>query len=296
MDLPASVAALEDQLGRDDDIMPDPELFHSPEVLAAERQRIFVRPAIAIDHVSRLAGDGRYFRFDAAGRSILVTRDGDGGLHALRNLCLHAGYPVCDAEEGPAERLVCPYHGWEYALDGRLVEPELSARIDPARLRLQHYAVGVRDGLIFVDLSGVPGSPPQPDGSLPAWLVDASVCRRVRWSTTWNWKFTLQFLKSSPQLFFDDGAAGGDWRAFGPLSLIFVRRNRAALLHVIPKFAGHTDFQLVEMAAPDAPPPAAETEIEDRVAEALRRGAENGPPARLDRRFFAWYWSLMSAA
>jgi nitrite reductase/ring-hydroxylating ferredoxin subunit len=293
MDLPASVAALGDQLGRDREITPDPTLFDSPEVLAAERQRIFVRPSIAIDHASRLAEDSRYFRFDAAGRSILVTRDGDGGLHALRNVCLHAGYPVCDAEEGQADRLVCPYHGWEYALDGRLVEPELSARIDPARLRLQHYAVGVHNGLILVDLSGAPGSSPAFAGTLPAWLADAAVSRRARWSTTWNWKVALQFLKSSPQLFFDDVEACDGWRAFGPLSLMLVQRNRAALLHVIPKFAGHTDFQLVEMAPPDAPPDAAA--VDDRVAEGLRRSAEDGLPARLDRPFFAWYWSLMSA-
>ncbi len=253
MDLPASVVALRDQLSRDGDFAPDPELLHSPDVLAVERQRIFVQPSIAIDHASRLAGDGRYFRFDPAGRSILVTRDAEGGLHALRNLCLHAGYPICDGEEGPAERLVCPYHGWEYTLDGRLVEPDLSGRIDPARLQLARYAVNVRDGLLFVDLSGVPGSFPEADGPLPSWLADATVCRRQRWSTSWNWKFALQFLKSSPQLFCDDVEAADGWRVFGPLSLMLLRPDRAALLHVIPKFAGQTDLQLVELAAPDAP-------------------------------------------
>ena len=79
---------------------------------------------------------GSWFRCDAAARSILVTREAGGRLNALRNVCIHAGYPVCEAEEGAAERLMCPYHGWEYALDGRLVEPELSSRIDPSRLRL----------------------------------------------------------------------------------------------------------------------------------------------------------------
>jgi nitrite reductase/ring-hydroxylating ferredoxin subunit len=293
MDLPASVAALEDRLGRDGAIAPDPELFSSPEVLAAERHRIFVRPAIALDHASRLAEDSRYFRVDAAGRSILVTRDGAGGLHALRNVCLHAGYPICDVEDGPAERLVCPYHGWEYAPDGRLVEPELSARIDPARLRLQRYAIGVHDGLILVDLSGAPGSMPPTDAVLPDWLGGAAVHSRGRWATTWNWKFALQFLKSSPRLFYADDAAADDWRALGPLSLILVRPERAVLLNVIPKFAGRTDLQLVEMSAPEAPSP--DAAVASRVAAALCRAAEDGPPP-LDRPFFTWYWSLMSAA
>ena len=85
-----------------------------------------MQPLLAVDHATRLSEDGRYFRCDAAPRSLIVTRDDGGRLHALRNVCIHAGYPVCEAEEGPAERLICLYHGWEYALDGRLVEPALS--------------------------------------------------------------------------------------------------------------------------------------------------------------------------
>ena len=83
----------------------------------------------------------------------MLTRDAEGTLRALRNVCIHAGYPVCEAEEGPADRLICPYHGWEFAADGRLLEPDLSRRIDPARLRLASHPVCVQDGLIFVDLS-----------------------------------------------------------------------------------------------------------------------------------------------
>jgi nitrite reductase/ring-hydroxylating ferredoxin subunit len=292
MDLPASVAALADRLGRDGDFGVDPELLSSPEVLAAERQRIFMRPLIAVDHASRLAENGRFFRVDAAGRPLLVTRDAAGSLHALRNVCLHAGYPVCDAEDGPAERLVCPYHGWEYTADGRLVEPDLSARIDRARLQLTRYAVAVSDGLIFVDLSGGRESPPPAGTALPGWLAGAAVCRRARWSTTWNWKLTLQFLKASPQLFFDDALAE-DWHTIGPLSLVLLRPERAALVNLIPKFAGHTDFQLVEMAA--ARTSATDMAGADRIGGALDRAAGDDLPS-LDRPFFTWYWSLMSAA
>src|SRR5436305_9136532 len=143
MDLPPSVAGLGEQLRGSGEIEPDPALFSDPQVFAAERERIFQRCVIAADHETRLSEDRRWFRCDAAPSSILVTREAGGRLHALRNVCIHAGYPVCDAEEGAAERVICPYHGWEYALDGRLVEPELSARIDPARLRLRSYPICV---------------------------------------------------------------------------------------------------------------------------------------------------------
>ena len=154
MDLPVSVTDLGEQLRGDREIVPDPGLFSDPQVFAAERERIFQRSVMALDHETRLAEDGRWFRCDAAARSILVTREAGGRLNALRNVCIHAGYPVCEAEEGSAERLMCPYHGWEFALDGRLVEPELSSRIDPARLRLASYPVRVCNGLIFADPPG----------------------------------------------------------------------------------------------------------------------------------------------
>jgi nitrite reductase/ring-hydroxylating ferredoxin subunit len=293
MDLPLSVAALEAQLDGDTEFLPDPELFHSPQVFAAERERIFSRSPIAIDHRSRLAEAGRYLRFDTAGRSLLLTRAADGALHALRNLCLHAGYPVCDAEEGAGERVICRYHGWEYALDGQLVEPALSARIDPARLRLKRYPVEVLSGLIVVDLDGAGGSSRRAHGTLPAWLADATVSRRLRWSTTSNWKIALQFVKGSPRRFLDEAGACLGWREIGPLSLILTGCHRAALLQVIPKCAGHTDLRLIEMTAPGALPAAAA--VADRVDEGLRRVAAEPAPQRLDRAFVAWYWSLMSA-
>ena len=84
-------------------------------------------------------------------------------------------------------------------------------RIDPSRLRLKHYAVDVRDGLMFIGLGGALGSSRPAGGILPAWLANAAVSRRARWSTTWNWKFALQFIKGSPQLFLDDVDERDSW-------------------------------------------------------------------------------------
>ena len=296
MDLPASVTALGEQLSGASEIVPDPALFSEAGVVAAERERIFTRPWIAADHATRLAEDGRYFRFDSDSRSIIVTRDRQGHLHALRNVCIHAGYPVCDAEDGSAERLMCPYHGWEYALDGRLVEPELSSRIDPSRLRLTSYPVCVRDGLLFVAPSVGPASDESIAGPLPAWLADGTVTRRECHNTTWNWKFLVNFLRSRMPLLFGDRSDGQDsCLEFGPLSRILVNSERVVLLRVIPRFAERTDLQLIEIAAADAPLETASPAGDDPMAEELRRAGAPSP-SELDREFFSWYWSLMSPA
>jgi nitrite reductase/ring-hydroxylating ferredoxin subunit len=301
MDLPASVAALGEQLGGSGEIAPDPALFHDAGVFAAERARIFARPWTAVDHATRLSEDGRYFCFDADSRSVIVTRDSAGCLHALRNVCIHAGYPVCDAEDGAAERLMCPYHGWEYALDGRLVEPAFASRVDRSRLRLTSYRVCVRDGLLLVDTSSGPASEDNIAGPIPDWLAAGRVTKRARYGTTWNWKFVLDFIRCRPDLFFDEPRDGGVDELcieFGPLSWMIVRSSQAAMLRVIPRFAERTDFQLIRMAAREERENTGSATTADPVADALSRVGEANAgnwSSRLDRSFFDWYWPLMSA-
>ena len=303
MDLPESVAAIGERLGGDGAITPDPQLLTGADVFASERDRLFMRPWMAVDHASRLDAAERYFRFDAATRSILVTRAADGRLHALRNVCIHAGYPVCEAEEGAVDRLICPYHGWEFTLEGRLVEPDLSARIDPARLRLASYPVCVRDGLIFVDLSGIAGADEScceqvAAAPVPEWLAEAEIVERARYTTNRNWKFVLQLLKSSPQLVLDEPDAGAP-TVFGPLSLMMTEPHEAALVRVIPKSAERTDIQLIRMAPRGALCRPAAVDGVDRLAVGLQQAGGADALAwstELDREFFAWYWSLMSAS
>lgn len=291
MNLPVSVAALGEQLGRGDEIVPDPALFDSAETFAAEREAVFAQPWDAVDHASRFDHDEAFFRCDTAGRSLLVTRDAAGGLHALRNLCLHAGYPICEAEEGTGTRLTCPYHGWEYTLDGRLVEPNLSARIDPARLQVPKHTVHLQHGLILVGKRADSAGSAEPPcaARLPGWLAAAAVTGRSRCNTSLNWKLVLQLVERSPQLFV--GNAGLAQHRFGPLSLMFAGEERASLVRIIPKFAGQTDLQQIELAAPGtAPRPAAP----DGAAAVFARADAAALSATLDRDFYGWYWSLMA--
>lgn len=288
MDLPLSVVELGEQLRGEGKISPDPALFSDPQVFAAERERIFQKSVVAVDHETRLPEDGRWFRCDAAPRSILVTRAA-GRLYGLRNVCIHAGYPVCDSEEeGAAERLICPYHGWEYTLDGRLVEPELSSRIDPARLRLPSYSVCVRSGMIFVGPSGA-DAVEQSASAAPAWMAAATVARRRRYNTTRNWKTLRHFLQSSSQLFLDGPA---DCHEFGPLSLVFAQRQQAVLLRIVPKFAEQTDCHVIEMVAGDGEHGPRSLSLSDGFIEQLDGADES--LSWFDRDIAGWYWSLMA--
>jgi phenylpropionate dioxygenase-like ring-hydroxylating dioxygenase large terminal subunit len=61
-----------------------------------------------------------YRALDIAGVPVVLTRDGSGRARAFANACRHRGVRVVDGC-GPARRLTCPFHGWTYDLEGRLV-------------------------------------------------------------------------------------------------------------------------------------------------------------------------------
>ncbi len=53
-------------------------------------------------------------------RSVVMTRDMDGDIHVVENVCAHRGMQFCRERHGNKKELVCPYHQWNYSLKGDL--------------------------------------------------------------------------------------------------------------------------------------------------------------------------------
>ena len=53
--------------------------------------------------------------------SVILCRDRAGEVHVFLNSCRHRGMKVCRYDEGNTTVFTCPYHGWSYGTDGRLV-------------------------------------------------------------------------------------------------------------------------------------------------------------------------------
>src|SRR5262245_21679591 len=65
---------------------------------------------------------GDYFLRDVGGESVIVTKRRDGMVQSFYNVCRHRGTRICTVSEGTFDgALQCPYHGWRYGLDGRLL-------------------------------------------------------------------------------------------------------------------------------------------------------------------------------
>ena len=91
---------------------------------------------------------------------IAVTRLADGSLHAFYNICRHRGSRLLWNTFGQTKSIPCRFHGWDYALDGRLrgiPEPQLFPCLgDKKEYRLKSIAVDTWGGFIFVNLNPAP--------------------------------------------------------------------------------------------------------------------------------------------
>ncbi|MEZ6184431.1 MAG: aromatic ring-hydroxylating dioxygenase subunit alpha [Planctomycetota bacterium] len=129
---------------------PTNAVFHDPALFAAELD-LLRRSWICVGTSFDLPGPDTRFVYEDTQRSWLVTRDAQGGLHAFVNACTHRGTRLC-GEHGQG-RVQCPYHGWVFGTDGRLLGASKRkgfAELDEAQLGLRPLAAVQLGELLFV--------------------------------------------------------------------------------------------------------------------------------------------------
>jgi phenylpropionate dioxygenase-like ring-hydroxylating dioxygenase large terminal subunit len=162
----------------------DPDRF-AREVALLRRLPIPFCPSQALPQ------PGSYHAREAAGVPIVVVRDNDGQVRAYRNSCRHRGTPLVDGS-GCARALTCPFHGWVYALDGRLTHVPHAAGfgdLDQAGRGLIPVPCREQDGVIWVNqeaddfaaLAGVRGL-----------MASQVVVEHVRMTVECNWKILTE--------------------------------------------------------------------------------------------------------
>jgi phenylpropionate dioxygenase-like ring-hydroxylating dioxygenase large terminal subunit len=132
-------------------------LYHDPGFYALEVERVLRPAAQIVCHLSDIAEPGAWIAFDYLGERILVVRQRDGGVRAFANVCRHRGARIADGGGGCARRFTCPYHGWTYDLEGRLVGVPMREDYDglePDALGLVRFETEIWRGFVFVRLRG----------------------------------------------------------------------------------------------------------------------------------------------
>ncbi|MDP3138587.1 MAG: aromatic ring-hydroxylating dioxygenase subunit alpha [Burkholderiaceae bacterium] len=96
--------------------------FTHQGVFETERDRIFGRCWLFVAHASEVRNPGQFVTREVAGKSILLTRDKDGRINAFFNACTHRGAAVAREKSGTGKIFSCPYHGWVFDNEGRMID------------------------------------------------------------------------------------------------------------------------------------------------------------------------------
>jgi choline monooxygenase len=85
-----------------------------------EEQEVFSKTWQIVGRIEQVEKPGQFVTASVAGEPIVVVRGQDGILRGFFNVCRHHAAAVVLEKCGQATLLHCPYHGWNYGLDGSL--------------------------------------------------------------------------------------------------------------------------------------------------------------------------------
>ena len=172
--------------------------YTDPDIYELDLERAIIPYWQFVGHTARIPAVGDFFLTNIAGESIIITRDKEGEVHALLNVCRHRGSRVCLKDEGQASRFACPYHAWVYAADGTLLAArKMPENFDKTTYGLKSFPVRTIEGLIFINLSDdpVPFDDVVRDGIeflQPHALSQAKIAARQVWHVQANWKLVME--------------------------------------------------------------------------------------------------------
>ena len=97
------------------------EVFVNKDIYQQELEQIFTRAWLLVGHESQIPNPGDYVQSRMGEESVILTRDRSNTIHVFLNTCTHRGMKVCRYDKGNTRVFTCPYHGWSFASDGKLV-------------------------------------------------------------------------------------------------------------------------------------------------------------------------------
>lgn len=131
--------------------------YTSEEIYQADLAAVFAKQWIFVGSEAEIPDEGDYVTVNLGTYSVIIVRDDDGEVRALHNVCRHRGARILNDASGSVGNLVCGYHHWTYATDGRLRHAAAHGKnFDATCFGLKKVALKVASGLIFICLADEP--------------------------------------------------------------------------------------------------------------------------------------------
>ena len=97
------------------------DIFTDPALFELEMKHIFEGNWIYLAHESQIPANNDYFTTTMGRQPIFISRDKEGTLKAFVNACSHRGAMLCRHKRGNKTSYTCPFHGWTFGNNGKLV-------------------------------------------------------------------------------------------------------------------------------------------------------------------------------
>ena len=178
----------------------EPAAYFSDAVFELEQRVVFPSSWIFVGDLGLLSQPGDYVTEIIGTEPVIVVRDRNGDLRAFLNVCPHRASTLAEGSGNCGRRLVCPYHGWTFELDGRLVAVPYQQGFDGAlnreALGLQEVRVDTWEQFVFVNVSG--DAPPlsewlhpMPEQLAGHQLAEAARVHEIDDQVAANWKVMM---------------------------------------------------------------------------------------------------------
>lgn len=188
-------------------------VLSDPEMYELELEKIFGRTWQFLAHKSELLEPGSFVTRWIVNDPVLVTKTKSGEIKAFLNSCTHRGTHLCAADYGKQKTFTCPYHGWTFNLEGKLIGVALGDKVYGEEMKKDEWdlrpipKIGIYQGMIFGNLD--PNAMPLEDflGNMK-WYFDILLGRSdggmevkgvpQRWVVQANWKVTAENFEADP--------------------------------------------------------------------------------------------------
>ncbi|HIZ51616.1 MAG TPA: Rieske 2Fe-2S domain-containing protein [Candidatus Pseudomonas excrementavium] len=100
----------------------DRSIFTDQQLFDLEMKYIFEGNWVFLGHESQVENPGDYFTLTLGRQPVVITRSKEGELRALLNTCSHRGATLCRKKRGNKNSFTCPFHGWTFKNDGKLLK------------------------------------------------------------------------------------------------------------------------------------------------------------------------------
>lgn len=179
-----------------------PRVYADDAIYALERERVFMHHWLPFCRASQVAKPGSYVSRTLFDEPVIVARDESGALHAMSNVCRHRNRQITDdgLQCSDQKRLVCPYHGWVYGLDGNIVNTpnfQQAVGFDKQNYRLPQFQIDIWQGWVFINFDPATEKLSSQLATLdkvlePYHLADMECFDFEEYPAPWNWKATLE--------------------------------------------------------------------------------------------------------